>query len=373
MRDRLIGTTTLVLSIALDPEESVRARVGSFAWMTDSIRMSTDLGGEKLADSELPMSTYTARGVAGTIALAARRPGSIVTVDIGPGQEMLVHADEFLAGTPAIKVSHGRQFFAAGAFAGTGPAFHRIGGEGRAWVELAGQAVRHELNAGESLRAYPGHVGMFEPTVSLQLTRVHDMANRSPGDDALYFAVVSGPGAVWLQSTPLPAPGEGFLAGRAPGDEGAIPGGCVLPKPAGGGHTGDVSWVGYLVIVLVGMPAAGCAVVGGWRALAWLEERSRKAPPAQPLADLAASLRRLRAELEDTETRAGLTAKHHRVEAIRGAYLDVLTTACRRLDVAPPPGGARATQAGVYRAEAALRERGLAVQERAAAGEKEPR
>jgi hypothetical protein len=120
------------------------------------------------------------------------------------------------------------------------------------------------------------------------------------------------------------------------------------------------------------MPAAGCALVGGWRASAWLEERSRKAAPAESLAELAASLHRLRAELEDTETRAGLTAKHHRVEAIRAAYLDVLTMACRRLDVAPPAGGARATLAGIYRAEAALRERGLPVHERAP-GEKEPR
>jgi hypothetical protein len=133
-----------------------------------------------------------------------------------------------------------------------------------------------------------------------------------------------------------------------------------------GAHTGDVSWVAYLVIVLVGMPAAGCAVVGAWRASWWLEERRRKAPPPESLAELAASLGRLRAELEDTETRAGLTAKHHRVEAIRAAYLDVLTVACRRLDVAPPAGGARATQADIYRAEAALRQRGLPVDEKAA-------
>jgi len=122
-----------------------------------------------------------------------------------------------------------------------------------------------------------------------------------------------------------------------------------------------VSWVAYLVIVLVGMPAAGCALVGGWRAFWWLEERLRKAPPAESLAHLAADMRRLRAELEDTETRAGLTAKHHRVEAVRAAYLDVLTTACRRLDVSPPPGGTRATLADIYRAEAALRQRGLPV------------
>ncbi|HTU72093.1 MAG TPA: hypothetical protein VMG38_01110 [Trebonia sp.] len=120
-----------------------------------------------------------------------------------------------------------------------------------------------------------------------------------------------------------------------------------------------MSWVAYLVIVVAGMPVAGCALVGGWRATWWLEERLRKAPPAPSLAELAATLRRLRDELEDTETRAGLTAKRHRVEAIRAAYLDVLATACQRLDVAPPPGGERATLADIYRAEAELRQHGL--------------
>jgi hypothetical protein len=85
--------------------------------------------------------------------------------------------------------------------------------------------------------------------------------------------------------------------------------------------------------------------------------------PPQPVERLQADLRRLRAELEDTETRSGLTAKHHRVQALRGAYLDTLAAACQRLDVSPPSGGDRAAQAEIYRVEAALRLRGLDVRQ----------
>jgi fructose-1,6-bisphosphatase/inositol monophosphatase family enzyme len=120
-----------------------------------------------------------------------------------------------------------------------------------------------------------------------------------------------------------------------------------------------------VVIALVLMPVAGYAVIGAWRASRWLSESRYKPPPPRPLERLEADLRRLRAELEDTETRAGLTAKHHRVQALRGAYLDALTTACQRLEVPPPPGGDRAPQAEIYRAEAALRLRGLDVRETA--------
>jgi hypothetical protein len=111
------------------------------------------------------------------------------------------------------------------------------------------------------------------------------------------------------------------------------------------------------------------ALIGAWRAAGWLgEARSRarfKALPPEPVERLEADLRRLRAELEDTETRSSLTAKHHRVQALRGAYVDVLSSACRRLDITPPRGGDRAAQAEIYRVEAALRQHGLEVRREA--------
>jgi hypothetical protein len=116
-----------------------------------------------------------------------------------------------------------------------------------------------------------------------------------------------------------------------------------------------------LVLVLVLLPAAGYALIGAWRVAGWLAEARREPPVPVPVDRLAADLRRLRAELFDTETRDGLTAKQHRVRALRGAYLDTLGDACRRLGV-PPPGEA-APLADIYRAEAALRERGLDVRE----------
>ena len=115
------------------------------------------------------------------------------------------------------------------------------------------------------------------------------------------------------------------------------------------------------------LPAvAGLALIGAARAVKWLDQARSEAPQPEPIDRLAADLRRLRAELEDTETRAGLTAKAHRVRALRGAYVDALTTACKRLEVTPPSGGDRAPLTEIYRVEAALRQRGLDVRETAA-------
>ena len=132
----------------------------------------------------------------------------------------------------------------------------------------------------------------------------------------------------------------------------------------------------YLALVaVVFLPTAiGYGVIGAFRAARWADNwrQSRVPPPEpEPIERLTTTLRRLRAQLEDMETRTGVPNKHARVEALRGAYLDVLGAACRRLEVSPPaieghPGHSRANQAEIYRVEAALRRRGLDVREPAA-------
>jgi hypothetical protein len=127
-----------------------------------------------------------------------------------------------------------------------------------------------------------------------------------------------------------------------------------------------------LVLVILLPTAVGYAIIGGFRGIGWSSERwhrrrHRLAAPAEPIERLGASLRRLRAELDATETRTGLTAKNMRLKALRGAYVDALSTACQRLEVSPPPsGGDRAPLTEIYRVEAALRQCGLDVRETAA-------
>ena len=120
-----------------------------------------------------------------------------------------------------------------------------------------------------------------------------------------------------------------------------------------------------LVLVVVLMPVAVYALIGGLHAARWIDEKRRKAPPPMPVDRLEANLRRLRAELDETETSAELTAKRFHMRSVRGAYLDTLTEACRRLDVTPPPGD-RASQADISRTAAALAARGLDVRNRVA-------
>jgi hypothetical protein len=128
----------------------------------------------------------------------------------------------------------------------------------------------------------------------------------------------------------------------------------------------------YVELGLVVMipTAAGYGLIFTARGIRWAAERWPRPQPPEPvpLDRLTATLRRLRADLESLETRTGVPSKHVRLRALRGAYLDVLGTACQQLAVTPPrvTGARPFDQADVYRVESELRERGVDVREPAA-------
>ncbi len=218
MHDQLLGSMQPVLSISLEPGESIVAGSGVFSWMTDSIQMSTSACDPQPTaapqrtpdDSPLRLSAYTARETTGTIAFASRLPGSIIGIEVSPGREYLVHRHGFVAGTTGIEVTTGyRQRYDstdADDFV-----LRRIGGRGTAWVELSGDVVRRDLLAGSSLRTHPWHIGMSDASVVVLIARL-PAVDAGPVGDESRFAVVSGPGAVWLQSTSLLATPQARLA-----------------------------------------------------------------------------------------------------------------------------------------------------------------
>jgi uncharacterized protein (AIM24 family) len=210
VRDQLLGSMQPVLSVSLEPGETIVAGSGAFSWMTDSIQMSTGAGGPRpaaaeqrtLDESPLRLSAYTAREVAGTIAFASRLPGSIIGIQVSPGREYLVHRHGFVAGTTGIEVTTGYQQRYDPTDA-EDFVLRRIGGRGTAWVELSGDVVRHDLLAGSSLRTHAWHIGMSDASVAVLMARLHGVDADRFGNEEARFAVVSGPGAVWLQSTSL--------------------------------------------------------------------------------------------------------------------------------------------------------------------------
>ncbi len=216
MEETIHGTVMPVLELSLQPGESVVSEVGEFSWMTDAIQISTGTGGgmagaglkgivkRAVAGSSIMLSTYTAEGGVGAISFASKVPGHIVPIDVSPESEFLVHRHGFMAAVPGVQLGLGfQQSFRGGIFGGMGFVLQKITGTGRAFIDLSGEVLAFDLQPGQTMRVHPGHVGLFQASVSFQVVRVPGLMNRYMGDDGHHFAVMTGPGRIWLQSMPV--------------------------------------------------------------------------------------------------------------------------------------------------------------------------
>ncbi|HVA06999.1 MAG TPA: TIGR00266 family protein [Acidimicrobiales bacterium] len=242
MDETIHGTVMPVLEITLQPGESIVTEAGEFSWMTDAIQFTTNTGGgmggkgimgavkRAVGGASIFMTTYTAEGGVGSISFASKMPGHIVPIEVAPGNEFMVHRHGFMAAVPGVELGLGfQQSIRGGIFGGMGFALQKISGSGKAWIDLSGEVLAYDLVAGQTMRVHPGHVGLFQASVQFQVIRVPGLMNRYMGGDGHHFAVMTGPGRIWLQSMPVPILAgviEHYLPDRGEA-RGAVEGGVV--------------------------------------------------------------------------------------------------------------------------------------------------
>lgn len=215
MRAQITGTILPVLEIGLDPGEMVVAAPGELAWMTQNIRMNTTtatagasgLWGaftRAVSGGGLFMTEFLADGPAG-VAFTPKIPGQVVPVEVQPTRGYLIHKHGFLCATQGVQLATGFQrSLGAGVFGGDGFILQHLAGACQAWVALGGEIVTSDLQPGETLLVHPGHVGMFEDSVSFDITTISGVRNALFGGDGIFLAQLTGPGRVWLQTMTLP-------------------------------------------------------------------------------------------------------------------------------------------------------------------------
>ncbi len=150
------------------------------------------------------MTEYRAMGAPGQVAFATKLPGHIVPIEVGAGREYMIHRHGFLCSTPNVQIGVGfQQSLGAGIFGGSGFVLQRVSGQGTAWIELSGELIVKDLQAGELLRVHPGHVGAFQTSVNFEITTIPGIKNLIFGGDGIFLASLTGPGRVWLQTLPI--------------------------------------------------------------------------------------------------------------------------------------------------------------------------
>ncbi|PCJ82934.1 MAG: TIGR00266 family protein [Flavobacteriales bacterium] len=220
---RIIGDDMQCVEIELDPQECVIAEAGSLMMMDNDIQMQTIFGdgsgqesgfvgklfsaGKRVLTGEsLFMTAYTHEGGGKKhVTFAAPYPGKIIPLDLSQLEGKAVcQKDAFLCAAQGVTV--GIEFqkrLGAGFFGGEGFIMQKLEGDGMAFVHAGGTIVEKELQAGESIKVDTGCIVAFTRNVDYDIQFVGGIKNTFFGGEGLFFAKLTGPGKVWIQSLPF--------------------------------------------------------------------------------------------------------------------------------------------------------------------------
>jgi len=207
----IIGDDMQAVVITMGAGEEVRAEAGAMTYMTDGITMDARmeggiLGGLKrklLAGESLFLTFFRCSRQGARVAFSGPHPGKIIRMQLA-NSAVLCQRDAFLcaAGNIDINVEFTKRL-GAGFFGGEGFILQRLEGSGDVFIHSGGTIIPLELAAGEKLRVDTGCLVAFDPSVSYDIEFVGGIKTAVFGGEGLFFAAMTGPGRVWVQTLPF--------------------------------------------------------------------------------------------------------------------------------------------------------------------------
>lgn len=255
---RVVGTEMQFVEVELDPGESAVAEAGAMMYKSPSVRMETIFGdgssgssgggfmdkllgaGKRVLTGEslfMTVFTHTGQGKA-HVAFGAPFPGNIIPVTLrNMGGRLICQKDSFLCAARGVSIGiYFQRRILTGLFGGEGFIMQKLEGDGLAFMHAGGTVVERELGPGEVLHVDTGCVVAFQDGMQFDIEKAGGIKTMMFGGEGLFFAILKGPGKVWLQSLPFSR-----LAGR-----------MLAAAPQRGGSQGEGSILGGLGNLLDG-------------------------------------------------------------------------------------------------------------------------
>ncbi|HRI25701.1 MAG TPA: TIGR00266 family protein, partial [Ferruginibacter sp.] len=227
---KIYGEELQFVEIELDPNETAIAESGAFMMMDNGIQMNTIFGdgsqqqqggllgklfsaGKRLLVGESLFMTAFTNVDQGKkrVSFAAPYTGKIIAFDLAQlGGKIIAQKDAFLCAAKGVSI--GIEFqrrLGTGIFGGEGFIMEKIEGDGMAFAHAGGYVIEKTLQPGEILKVDTGCVVAYTAGVDFDIEFVRGIKNWMFGGEGLFFAKMTGPGKVWLQSLPISR-----LAGR---------------------------------------------------------------------------------------------------------------------------------------------------------------
>jgi len=246
------GEEMQFVEVMLDPGEAVVAEAGVLMYMSAGIELDTIFGdgsaasqqgglvgallgaGKRVLTGEsMFMTVFTNRGGGKEkVAFAAPYPGKILALDLSTlGGQLICQKDSFVCAARGVSIGIAFQRrIGVGLFGGEGFIMQKLEGDGLVFVHSGGTIQTIDLAAGQTLRVDTGCLVALLPTVSYDIQYVGKVKTALFGGEGIFFAALTGPGRVWLQSLPFSRLADRIYkaapaAGGSRREEGSILGG----------------------------------------------------------------------------------------------------------------------------------------------------
>jgi uncharacterized protein (TIGR00266 family) len=207
------GNEMQLVELNIDASQGIRAEVGAMVYMDSSVTMETNTGGSLLGGMKrylggesFYLTSFKHNGSGkGTVAFGAPYPGKVVKIDLGQhGGKFLCQKESFLCCESHIQVDIAfTKKIGAGLFGGEGFVLQRLSGQGTAFIHAGGTVIGRTLEKGKSLLVDTGCVVGLEDTVDYDIQFVGGVRNALFGGEGIFFAKLTGPGKIFLQSLPF--------------------------------------------------------------------------------------------------------------------------------------------------------------------------
>jgi uncharacterized protein (TIGR00266 family) len=253
------GAEMQFVEVELDPGEAAIGEAGSMMFMDAGIAMDTVFGdgsaqqggffgklmgaGKRLITGESLFTTIYSNSARTKqrVAFAAPYPGKILPMDLHRlGGTLICQKDAFLCAARGVSLGiHFQQKLGVGFFGGEGFIMQKLEGDGLAFVHAGGSILKRELAPGETLMVDTGCLVAYTPNVNFEIQYVGKIKTALFGGEGLFFAKLTGPGTVWLQSLPFSRLASRVFA-AAPQRGGSREEGSVLGGFGAGGLLGGI-------------------------------------------------------------------------------------------------------------------------------------
>jgi uncharacterized protein (TIGR00266 family) len=245
----LIGDDLQAVIVTLDPGETVIAEAGAMMFMEQGIEMNTTLDPNKqgsglmgklfqgakrvLSGDTFFITTFLNNGSGRKrVAFSSHFPGKIKPIDLQEwGGTIIAQKDSFLCAPKGTNVDIAfTKKIGAGFFGGEGFILQKITGDGVAVLHASGAIFETTLMPSETLRVDTGCIVAMEQRVRYDIKMVPGIKTALFGGEGLFFATLTGPGRVLLQTMPFSRLADRIIASapRAGGSrvqEGSVLGG----------------------------------------------------------------------------------------------------------------------------------------------------